>query len=171
MANPSHADGLVQFGRIAGVLGVRGWVKIFSYTRPREMIIDYSPWLIKVGAQWREVIVKEGRVQGKGIVAKLDGIDDRDQASTLVGAEIAINVSRLPPLKAGEYYWSQLVGLQVVNLAGEEFGKVSRLVETGANDVIVVQNGRERWLPVTAQVIREVDLAAGLIRVDWDADF
>ena len=161
----------MQFGRIAGVLGVRGWVKVFSYTRPREAIIDYSPWLIKVGAKWREVIVEEGRAQGKGIVVKLAGFDDRDQAGSLIGADIAVKISRLPPLKNGEYYWSQLVGLEVVNLDGQSFGKVSRLVETGANDVIVVQNGRERWLPVTAQVIREVDLAAGLIRVDWDADF
>lgn len=171
MANPSPSDGLVQFGRIAGVLGVKGWVKIFSYTRPREAIIDYSPWQIKVGAHWREVVVEEGRAQGKGIVVKLTGVDDRDQASSLVGADIAVKIASLPPLKNGEYYWSQLLGLRVVNLAGDEFGKVSHLVETGANDVIVVQNGRERWLPVTAQVIREVDLVAGVIRVDWDADF
>ncbi len=171
MANPSHSDGLVQFGRIAGVLGVKGWVKIFSHTRPREAIIDYSPWMIKVGAHWREAVVEEGRAQGKGIVVKLAGVDDRDQASALIGSDIAIKIASLPPLKNGEYYWSQLLGLRVINLAGDEFGKVSHLVETGANDVIVVQNGRERWLPVTAQVIREVDLEAGVIRVDWDADF
>jgi len=105
------------------------------------------------------------------VVAKLAGYDDRDQAGQLIGAEIAIRLEQLPPLKKGEYYWAQLVGLEVVNLAGERLGKVDHLFDTGANDVMVVRNGRERWLPATADVIREVDLEAGVIRVDWDADF
>ena len=171
MTNPSRPDGLVLFGRISGLFGVQGWVKIFSHARPREAIIGYSPWLIKIAGEWREVTVEEGRAHGKGVVAKLTGIDDRDQASGLIGAEIAIRLSQLPPLKQGEYYWAQLVGLEVVNLAGEKFGKVSHLFDTGANDVMVVRNGRERWLPATGKVIREVNLDAGLIRVDWDADF
>ena len=171
MADPSRPDGLVLFGRISGLFGVQGWVKVFSHARPREAIIGYSPWLVKIGGDWREIAVEEGRAQGKGVVAKLAGYADRDQASALVGAEIAIRLSQLPPLKKGEYYWAQLVGLEVVNLAGEKFGKVDHLFDTGANDVMVVCNGRERWLPATAQVIREVDLEAGVIRVDWDADF
>lgn len=171
MANPSPADGLVQFGRISGLFGIQGWVKVFSHARPREAIIGYSPWLVKLGGEWREVKVEEGRAQGKGVVAKLAGYDDRDQAIQLVGAEIAIRLSQLPSLKPGEYYWAQLVGLEVVNLAGQRFGKVDHLFDTGANDVMVVRNGQERWLPATAKVIREVDLEAGVIRVDWDADF
>ncbi len=171
MTNPSRPDGLVLFGRISGLFGVQGWVKVFSHARPREAIIGYSPWLVKIGNDWREITVEEGRAQGKGVVAKLKGYDDRDAAGGLVGAEIAVRSSQLPPLKKGEYYWAQLVGLEVVNLAGDRFGKVSHLFDTGANDVMVVSNGRERWLPVTAQVVREVDLDAGVIRVDWDADF
>jgi len=171
MTNPSRSDGLVHFGRINGLFGVQGWVKVFSHARPREAIIGYSPWLVKLGGEWREVKVEEGRAQGKGVVAKLAGYDDRDQAGQLIGAEIAIRLEQLPPLKKGEYYWAQLVGLEVVNLAGERLGKVDHLFDTGANDVMVVRNGRERWLPATADVIREVDLEAGVIRVDWDADF
>lgn len=171
MTNPSRPDGLVLFGRISGHFGVQGWVKVFSHARPREAIIGYSPWLVKIAGEWREVDVVEGRAQGKGVVAKLKGVDDRDAASRLIGAEIALRLSQLPPLKKGEYYWAQLVGIEVVNLAGEKFGKVSHLFDTGANDVMVVRNGRERWLPATPPVIREVDLEAGIIRVDWDADF
>ena len=171
MTNPSRSDGLVHFGRISGLFGVQGWVKVFSHARPREAIIGYSPWLVKLGGEWREVKVEEGRAQGKGVVAKLAGVDDRDQATRFVGAEIAIRLSQLPPLEKGEYYWAQLVGLEVVNLAGQSFGKVDRLFDTGANDVMVVRNGSERWVPATAGVIREVDLEAGVMRVDWDADF
>lgn len=171
MSNPSTPDGLVLFGRISGLFGVQGWVKVFSHTRPREAIVGYSPWLIKIGGDWREVEVETGRAQAKGVVAKLIGYNDRDQASGLIGAEIALKQSQLPPLKPGEYYWAQLVGLEVINLAGEKFGKVSHLLDTGANDVMVVRNGIERWLPATGKVIREVDFVSGLIRVDWDADF
>lgn len=171
MANPSRPDGLVHFGRIAGLFGVQGWVKVFSYARPREAIVDYSPWFVKTAEGWREMVVEDGRAQGKGVVAKLVGVDDRDQASKLIGADIEIKFSQLPPPSKGEYYWAQLVGLEVINLAGQNFGKVDHLVETGANDVLVVRNGKERWLPVTPNVIREVNLEAGVIRVDWDADF
>lgn len=158
-------------GRISGILGLQGWVKVFSYARPREAIIGYSPWLVKIAGKWREVTLEDGRAQGKGVVVKLTGFDDRDQASGLIGADIAIKLTQLPPLKQGEYYWAQLVGLEVVNLAGEKFGKVSHLFDTGGNDVLVVRNGRERLLPVTANVIREVDLETGVIRVDWEMDF
>lgn len=170
MTNPSRPDGLVHFGRITGLFGVQGWVKIFSHARPREAIVEFSPWLVKTGGDWREFEVEDGRAQGKGVVVKLAGVDDRDQASQLIGADIAIRFSQLPPLSKGEYYWAQLVGLEVVNLAGQRLGKVDHLFETGANDVLVVRNGKERWLPVTPNVIREVDLEAGLVRVEWDAD-
>lgn len=171
MTNPSRPDGLVHFGRITGLFGIQGWVKVFSHARPRETIIDYSPWLVKTAEGLREMVVEDGRAQGKGVVVKLAGVDDRDQASQLIGADIEIKLSQLPPPSKGEYYWAQLVGLEVVTLAGQSLGKVDHLVETGANDVLVVRNGKERWLPATASVIRKVDLEAGVIRVDWDADF
>ncbi|MDH5511794.1 MAG: ribosome maturation factor RimM, partial [Gammaproteobacteria bacterium] len=116
MSNPSRPDGLVHFGRITGLFGVQGWVKVFSHARPRDAIVEFSPWLVKTGEDWREVEIEDGRAQGKGVVVKLAGVDDRDQASRLIGADIAIRFSQLPPLPKGEYYWAQLVGLEVVTL-------------------------------------------------------
>jgi 16S rRNA processing protein RimM len=171
MTDPSCPDGFVLFGRINGHFGVQGWVKVFSYTQPREAILGYSPWLVKTGSDWREITPAEGRVQGKGIVVRLTGVNDHDKASEFIGTDIAVRRSQLPPLKPGEYYWAQLIGLEVVNLVGERFGKVIHLLDTGANDVMVVRNGRERLLPVTPNVMCEVDIVAGVIRVDWDADF
>ncbi len=171
MAAPSRTDGLVSIGRIDGLFGVQGWVKVYSYTRPREAILNYRPWLVASPEGWRELAVEQGRVQGKGIVAKLSGCDDRDQASGLIGTEIAMRAAQLSPLKPGEYYWTQFEGLKVENLEGQALGSVDHLIETGANDVMVVRGDRERWIPVTANVLRQVDLAAGLIQVDWDADF
>jgi 16S rRNA processing protein RimM len=117
--------------------------------------------------------VAAGRAHGKILVARLEGCDDRDAAEALVGYEIQVPRSRLPDdLAPGEYYWADLVGLRVETLGGVELGRIARLFETGANDVIVVEGKRERLLPyVWQQVVREVDLGAGVMRVDWDPDF
>lgn len=166
----------ITVGQIVGVFGVRGWIKVYSYTRPREAILSYSPWLIALPDNWRAFDVVEAHTQGKGIVARLGGHKDRDQASALVGAQIAIERSQLSPLKPGEYYWAQLEGLKVVNTRGRDLGKIHHLFETGANDVMVVRreaaNGitREQLIPFVPQVIREVDLDAALMRVEWDAE-
>jgi 16S rRNA processing protein RimM len=149
---------------------VRGWVKVFSDTRPRGNILDYTPWLVKRRDGWEAMALAEGRVHGPGVIARLEGYSDRDQAQTLVGAEIAVRRNQLPPVKKGEYYWADLEGLRVVNLEGVELGTVSHLFETGANDVVVVTGERERLLPYTRHVIREVDLVARVLRVDWDPE-
>jgi len=159
-------------GRISGVYGVRGWVRIYSYTRPRENILGYSPWYLKGAGGWQPRPLAEGRRHGKGVVARLAGCDDRDQASRLIGTEIAIRREQLPEPEPGQYYWNDLLGLRVVNRAGETLGVVDHLIETGANDVLVVEGERERLIPfVMDRVILSVDLDAGEIRVDWDADF
>jgi 16S rRNA processing protein RimM len=149
---------------------VRGWVKVFSDTRPRENILNYSPWLVMRQGEWKEMALVEGRTHGPGVIARLEGYSDRDQAQTLVGAEIAVRRQQLPPTRAGEHYWADLEGLRVVNLQGIELGTVSHLFETGANDVLVVMGERERLLPYTRHVIREVDLKARVLRVDWDPE-
>jgi 16S rRNA processing protein RimM len=162
----------VILGRIAGVYGVRGWVKVFSETKPKENIFDYNPWLINLDGSWQRIEVIEGKPHGKGLVAHLAGYDDRDLARKLVGAEIAIERERLPAAAEGEYYWADLVGLKVITLDGTELGVVDHLLETGANDVLVVQGERERLVPfVQGQYVREVDLETGLIKVDWDPEF
>lgn len=169
------SEARITVGQIVGVFGVRGWVKVYSYTRPREAILNYSPWLIVLPDDWRAFDLAEGRAQGKGIIARLDGHVDRDQASALMGVQIAINQSQLSPLKPGEYYWAQLEGLKVVDTRGRDLGTIHHLFETGANDVLVVHSEamdgstREQLIPFVPQVIRQVDLDAALIRVEWDA--
>jgi 16S rRNA processing protein RimM len=167
----SGPDGLVPIGRVVGLFGIKGWIKVYSYTRPPEAILRYNPWRLRWGGEWTELAVAEGRKHGRGIVARLEGYENRDRAQGLIGADIALLKSQLPPLKAGEYYWAQLEGLRVVNREGRELGTVSHLIETGANDVLAVQGERERLIPFTPGVIREVDLDEGVIRVDWEADF
>lgn len=157
-----------MLGRVAGVYGVLGWVRVLSETVPRENILRYAPW--HVGG--RQMRVAEGRVHGKGLVARLVGCEDRDQAAALVGQEIAVRREQLPPARADELYWADLEGLAVETLDGVALGRVSHLFDTGANDVLVVRGERERLIPfVWDDVVRDVDLAAGLIRVDWDPDF
>lgn len=171
MADPSPPAQMVVVGRVAGLFGVQGWVKVYAYTRHREDILEYDRWFLQQGDRWVPNRLQEGRTQGQGIVAKLAGIDGRDTAAPWVGADIAVAASDLPPLKADEYYWSQLEGLEVVNLEGTVLGRVSHLFETGANDVLVVVGERERLIPYIPDAIKEVDLSARRIRVDWDADF
>jgi 16S rRNA processing protein RimM len=167
----TRAAGLATLGRIVGVFGVRGWIKVYSDTRPPEAILGYRPWRVGKGGTFREVDLAEGRPHGRGIVVRLEGCTDRDQAAQWVGSEIAVALAQLPPPKRDEYYWAQLEGLKVVNLEGQELGTVSHLFETGANDVLVVQDKRERLIPYTRDVIRKVDLDAGVLTVDWDASF
>lgn len=163
-------DRRVAIGRIAGLFGVRGWVKVYSYTRPREAILNYSPWYVEQQSVSRTFQVAEGRVQGKGLVAHLLGCSDRDMAASLVGGEIVVPLSQLPPAGANEYYWAELEGLRVVNLGGQELGVVSHLFETGANDVMVVRGERERLIPIGGGFVRRIDRDAGVIEVDWDTD-
>jgi 16S rRNA processing protein RimM len=167
----SEQDTHIIVGRIAGLFGVRGWVRIYSHTQPLDNILGYTPWLLLQGGRWVPVKHLDGRIHGKGIVAQLEGIDDRDAAAALIGCDIAIERSQLGRTAPDEVYWADLIGLKVVTLDGVELGVVDHLLETGANDVVVVQGERERLLPYVEQVIHEVDLAGGVLRVDWDPDF
>jgi 16S rRNA processing protein RimM len=152
---------------------VHGWVKVYAETREREGILGYSPWYLRGPAGWQPHRLLEGRVQGSGlVVARLEGIEDIDRARALIDADIAVRREQLPRLKRGEYYWSDLEGLKVVNLEGVEFGTVSHLFATGANDVLVVTDGeRERLIPFTKDAVKSVDLESRVIRVDWDPEF
>lgn len=160
-------------GEISGVFGVKGWVKVFSYTQPRENILQYSPWILRKKGSEQDVKLIAGRRHGNAVVAELQGISDRDAALDLIGAEILIRRSQLPKNPPGEYYWADLVGLTVENQEGIVLGRVDHLMETGANDVLVVVDGEvERLIPfVQQQVVLSVDLDSGMIVVDWDPDF
>ena len=166
------SDRLVALGRVSGLHGVRGWVKVHSETRRRENILKYTPWYLRREGGWEAWRPLQGRIQGKTLVAHLEGCDDREQARGLMGATIAVRRSQLGSHGGDDYFWTDLEGLRVVTEAGVELGRVDHLMETGSNDVLVVKGDRERlvpWLP--EQVIRSVDLEQGVITVAWDPDF
>jgi 16S rRNA processing protein RimM len=165
---------LLLAGEISGVFGIKGWVKIFSFTEPRENILRYSPWLLQKNDQTQEIKVIGGQLHGNGVVAELAGISDRDMALGLMGFKILIRREQLPKPASDEYYWSDLVGLAVETDLGVKLGTVDHLLETGANDVLVIidDNKTERLIPfLLKQTILKIDLEAGLIQVDWDPDF
>ena len=162
----------VCVGKVSGIFGVKGWIKVYSYTETRENILTYSPWTLTKGKESKEVEVIDGRRHGKTVVARLEGINDRDDAAELNGWEIFIHADQLPKAKQGEYYWADLVGLQVKTVEGTDLGIVQQMLETGANDVVVVSGERERLIPfLQGQTIIKIDLLAGEMLVDWDADF
>lgn len=165
------SDDLIEIGHIIGAHGVRGQVKVFSQTSPRENILTYSPWLIdQSGRQYLTDV--SGKRQGKNVIASLAEVVDRNAAEALSGAKIMIRREQLPELDQGEYYWSQLIGLQVVNQEGVHLGQVDQMMETGANDVLVVQGDRERLIPyVIEDVIKSIDLEQQQINVDWKEDY
>ncbi|WMS88613.1 ribosome maturation factor RimM [Pleionea litopenaei] len=174
------AEEIVVIGKITSAFGVKGGVKVFSYTKPRLNILNYSPWLLKLNGQWQPVERLYGRQQGKSIAAELKGYSNRDQAEALAGVDIAITSDQLPQLSNDEFYWRDLVGMRVVNQEAIDFGLVSHLIETGSNDVLVVletaeqasgKKRKERMIPFTQDAVINIDREAQLITVEWDADF
>ncbi len=170
----SAAGRRVVVGRIVGLFGVQGWLKIESWTEPRTQIFRYQPWLLSA-APGEETEVKgvKGRPQGKGLIAQMPGIDGRDAAAALVGLDIYVSREQLPPPGKDEYYWVDLEGLEVVTTENVVLGRISHLFATGANDVVVVRDGeRERLIPfVQGSYVRSVDLSGGRMVVDWDPEF
>ncbi len=167
------ADRFVTLGRISGLHGVQGWVKIFSDTQPRKNILGYNPVYLKQSGRWVEHQLETGRTQGSTLVAKLNGCNDRESARLLMGADIAVKRSQLSQaMEESEFYWTDLEGLTVVNQEGINLGRVKYLFETGSNDVLVVAGDRERLIPyIWQQVVLEVDLPNRQMTVDWDAEF
>jgi len=174
----------VLLGRIIGVHGVRGWVKIHSDTEPRENILRYPSWWLKYREGWQETKIAESQHTPKNVLALLEGVNDRDVAEQLRGIEIAIPRASLPATEAGEFYWTDLIACDVHDVAGQRLGTVTRLFETGANDVLVVKderpmpssgkrtNGPEILVPwVRPDVVVSVDVVLKKIVVDWDPDF
>jgi len=165
--------GLVTLGRVTGAHGLKGWVKVHSDTDPRENIAGFSHLLLSRGDGWERWKVNAGGRQGKNVVLKLKGCNDRDTAEALVGSQLAIERDRLPALEhPEEFYWTDLQGLLVETQAGLSLGRLDHLFETGANDVMVVRGDRERLIPfVWDQVVKAVDFEEGVVRVDWDPEF
>lgn len=168
---------LVVLGKIVSVHGIRGAVKVYSFTDPIDNILDYKEWILRKGQEQKTVKLLTGRLQGKILVAELENLTDREEARKLAEFEICIAKSELPTLANDEYYWYQLQGLSVINQQGQLLGIVDHLLETGANDVLVVRpcidsiDDRERLLPYIDQCVLSVDLVAKELQVDWDAEF
>ncbi len=158
-------------GRVAAPYGVKGWVKIQPFTETLDSLLDYPVWQIGANGQWREIQVEDAGLHGQTLVAKLTGCNDRDAAFALRGQEIAVFRDELPEAEAGEYYWEDLIGLSVVNREGIKLGQVVKLLETGAHDVLVVEDEKEHLIPFVDVYVLNVDLAQGVIEVDWQPDY
>ena len=169
--NKSH----VILGRISSVFGIKGWLKVVSHTQPKENIFSYPVWLLKRDGKWHERNLVNGKPHGKTLIAQLADINAREKAEEWIGATIAVTRDMLPEPEAGEYYWVDLIGLTVVSTEGQQMGTVKKLMETGSNDVLVVKDPAQNaevlipWLE--QQVIKDVDLASGVITVDWYNDY
>lgn len=164
---------MVIMGRIAAAHGIRGWVKIQPYTEYLDSLLDYGTWWIgHEHGPWREVEVKQCEVHNKTLAAQLPDCPDRTAAEKLKGLLIAVPRSSLPQQTSDEYYWSDLIGLAVVNEAGVQLGTVANLLETGANQVLsVTGDSGEILIPFVASAIKQVDVKNKIIRVDWSADY
>lgn len=159
----------IVMGRIAGSYGVRGWLRVQSFTRPPANLLAYTPWLVQRGEVWEEYALLDGKAHGKGLVAQLAGIGDRSTAQSLRGARIAVHRSRLPATGPGDYYWDDLLDMQVIDQEGRRLGSVTGIVETGANDVLVVDGDERLLIPLVWSVyVRDIDLARNTIRVNWE---
>jgi 16S rRNA processing protein RimM len=168
---PSRADRRIVIGRVSGLSGLRGWVKLFSYTDPRSNLLSFREVELGKEGEWKRARLIEGRPQGKTLIGRFEGVEDRDQAAGLLDQEIAIRRSQLPE-ESGGVYWTDLIGLEVINVREESLGIVDHLIETGANDVMVVSGERERLIPfVRDTVVKEIDQDRGCILVDWEKDY
>ncbi|WP_373567863.1 ribosome maturation factor RimM [Colwellia sp. M166] len=169
----------VILGKVGAVYGIKGWLKIHSFTDDQEAILDYFPWSLKLGNKIQSVDITDWRKHNNGLVVKVAGIDDRDVAQKLVGSEIFVSEDALSDLPEGEFYWRDLIGMTVVTDKGYDLGQVSDIMETGANDVLVVKANlkdgfgkKERLIPyLMDQVILSVSAEDKQICVDWDPGF
>lgn len=175
MGSAAETTDVVVVGRVTSVFGIKGWVKVASFTDPADNLLEYGPWLLNERGLWHEVEVTEvARHSGRkgGFIARFGDCRDRDAAARFTGLDIGVARSELPEAGEDEYYWSDLTGCRVRTTDGVELGVIERLFATGSNDVMVVKGeGRERLVPFTAEAVPSVDIAAGEVTVDWDPDF
>ncbi len=162
---------MVVVGRIGRIFGIKGWMKLHSFTEPMENILNYKQWYIFMGNSWEPITPEDIKIHGKGLLIKFLDLNTPEQAQIYTNADIGITSDQLPKLTTNDYYWSDLEGLKVINTAGEELGTVAYLFATGANDIMVVKGSKERLLPYIKQVVLKVDLQQGTILVDWGLDF
>jgi 16S rRNA processing protein RimM len=159
----------IVVGQIGSTYGIKGWLKILSYTEMVDNIMEFNPWYLEENHHWKAITVEDGKIHGKGIIAKLAGCNNPEDARLLSGTKIAIRRSQLPKLSKDEYYWNDLQGLTVINQHGETLGKIIYLMATGANDVLVVKGTKEHAIPyLPGKVVTSINLAEGVMHVDWE---
>jgi 16S rRNA processing protein RimM len=158
----------VVVGRFGRVHGVRGDIHVISFTEPSTNILDYSPWLIEKAGQWQPIAIASTRLHNQDIIAHIKNCDDRELAKRYTNIDIAVPIEALPKLAEQEYYWSELIGLRVIDKDGKDLGEVTEILETGANDVLVVKGETEHLIPYTKDVVLNIDINANQIKVDWE---
>lgn len=160
----------ITMGKLGSTYGVHGWLKIGAYTDHGPDLLDYSPWyLSKDGKTWKLADLEGSKEHGSGILAKFNGIDSPEEARLLTGMLIGIERSQMAELPEGEYYWTDLIGLNVIDKEGTFLGVVTYLMETGSNDVIIIKGDKEHAIPyLMNDVILSIDLEKKEIRVDWE---
>lgn len=162
----------VIMGRFGSAYGVRGWLKVISFTDPIDNLLDHKTWQIEHKHLWQPITIQDGKRHGEFLVVKIEGCDDRDQARVYTNDLIAVSRDELTPLKQGEYYWTDLIGLRVINEKDIDLGKIDHLIETGSNDVMIIKDAhKERWLPYIDDVVKSIDLEKKEMRVEWDEEF
>jgi 16S rRNA processing protein RimM len=160
-------------GRVIAALGIKGWVKVKAFTEVADGLADYPVWWLEDKSGWTAVAVEDTALSNKGLGALLKGINDRNAAERLRGTNIGLPRDQLPQLDKDEIYWIDLIGLAVRNAKSESLGTIDNLLETGANDVLVVkaEDGTERLIPFIPQVVLNVDRENRLVTVDWELDY
>jgi 16S rRNA processing protein RimM len=158
-------------GRVAAPYAVKGWIKVQAFTQYLDSLLDYPIWWLGKQGQWRQYAVLEAKVHSQSLLAHLEGLDDRDAAEAITGWEIAVARDDLPPTDEDEFYWSDLIGYQVVNLAGETLGRLEGFLETGAHDVMQVKGDKDYLIPFTAPIVDRVEKEAARVVVDWGLDY
>ncbi|MFA5961005.1 MAG: ribosome maturation factor RimM [Tatlockia sp.] len=162
----------IVVGRFGRAHGIKGFVTVHSYTEPRENILRYADWHGFIDSQWKPIKVLHLEVNNKSILVQVDGYQEREQAARLTHIDIAMTRSQLPVLPAGEYYWHDLIGMQVIDPNGALFGTVTEIMPTGSNDVLIVEGEKKHLIPyIMDQVVLSIDPQQRIITVDWDMDF
>lgn len=158
-------------GRVVAPYAIKGWIKLQTFTEHLDGLLDYPVWHLGRNGNWQEYRLLDGKVHGQTLLASLEGVNDRDASEALQGMEVAVLREEMPKADEDEYYWDELIGLEVVNIQGEPLGRVMGLLETGAHDVLQVQGERMRLIPFVEAYIQSVDVAGGKIVVDWGLDW
>lgn len=162
---------MVVMGRVRVPHGIKGWVKIQPFTQEVEGLLDYPEWWLGRDGEWKPHRVAEMAVHGATVIARFEGSEDREDAAAFKGSDVAIPRSELPETGENEFYWRDLLGAEVSNPRGDKLGKVASLLDTGGNQVLVLEGDKERLIPFISGVIVEVDLAGRRLVVEWELDY